>query len=83
MSANGRSMTSKVMDEAVELAIEERSPFPDRSFFVDADGPGVGSAILRAAGEGYAVVLVAEDGSSRILEPGREVEPSPFGSSTA
>lgn len=73
MSTNGGSMASKVMDEAVELAIEERSPFPDRSFFVDADGPGLGSAILRAAGEGYAVVLVAEDGSSRILEPGREV----------
>lgn len=75
MSANGRSMASKVMDEAVELAIEERSPFPEHSFFVDAGAPSIGKQILQAAGEGYAVVLVAQDGSSRVLEPGREIAP--------
>jgi hypothetical protein len=75
MSPNGRSMASKVMDEAVELAIEERSPFPDQSFFLDADVPNIGKEILRAVSEGYAVVLVAEDGTSRVLEPGRKIEP--------
>lgn len=68
-------MASKVMDEAVELAIEEKSPFPDRSFFLDVDVPNIGREILRAVSEGYAVVLVAEDGTSRVLESGRKIEP--------
>jgi hypothetical protein len=69
MSTNGRSMASKVMDEAVDLAIEERSPYPDRSAFIDADTSDTGKEIFLAAGEGYAVVLVSADGSTLVLYP--------------
>ncbi len=70
MSAdNGKSPAARVMDEAVELAIEERSPYPEKSAFVDADEPYVGIEIRRAADEGRAVVLVAADGSTRTLLP--------------
>jgi hypothetical protein len=68
-------MASKVMDEAVDLAIEEKSPYPERSAFIDADTLDTGKEIFLAADEGYAVVLVAADGSSRVLEPGRKIEP--------
>jgi hypothetical protein len=69
MSTNGKSMASKVMDEAVDLAIEERSPYPERSAFIDADTSDTGKEIFLAAGEGYAVVLVSSDGSKLILHP--------------
>jgi hypothetical protein len=69
MSTHGRSLASRVMDEAIELAIEERSPYPERAFFVDADTPTTGKEIIMAAKEGYAIVLVAGDGSKLILHP--------------
>jgi anti-sigma factor RsiW len=69
MGENGRSMASRIMDEAIELAIEEKSPYPERSAFIDADAPGAAKEIWRAAGEGYAVVLVASDGSTKVLQP--------------
>ncbi|MGN6201683.1 MAG: hypothetical protein ACTHNY_04695 [Solirubrobacterales bacterium] len=69
MSTQGKSMASKAMDEAVELAIEERSPYPDRSAFIDADTPDTAKEISLAADEGYAIVLVSGDGSKRILQP--------------
>lgn len=59
----------RVMDEAIELAIEERSPYPERAAFVDADEPYAGEEIRRAADEGRAVVLVSADGSTRTLFP--------------
>lgn len=62
-------MASKVMDEAVDLAIEERSPYPERSAFIDADTSDTGKEIFLAAGEGYAIVLVSADGSTLILNP--------------
>ncbi len=34
---NGRSPAAKVMDEAIDLAIEGRSPYPERAAFIDAD----------------------------------------------
>jgi hypothetical protein len=49
------------------LAIEERSPYPDRAVFINADGPRTGIAIRRALDEDRAVVLVSADGSTRIL----------------
>ncbi len=64
-----RSPAARVMDEAIELAIAERSPYPERAAFVDADGPSVGAQIRRAADEDRAVVLVASDGSTRTLLP--------------
>lgn len=63
------SPAARVMDEAIELAIEERSPYPEKAAFIDADQPTVGAQIRRAADEGYAVVLVAADGSTRTLLP--------------
>jgi hypothetical protein len=64
---NGDSPAVRVMKEAIELAIEERSPYPERAVFINADGPRTGVAIRRAVDEDRAVVLVAADGSARIL----------------
>ncbi len=68
---NGRSPAARVMDEAIDLAIEGRSPYPDRAAFIDADAPLAGHEIKRAADEGLPVVLVAADGSSQVLMPVR------------
>lgn len=57
------------MDEALDLAIKGRSPYPEKAAFIDADEPGVGHAIERAADQGLSVVLVSADGSTRILNP--------------
>lgn len=75
MSENGKSVASAAMDEAIELAIEGNSPYPARATFLDADAPYAGKEIVRAGDEGMTVVLVAEDGTSRVLEPGRKIEP--------
>lgn len=64
-----RSPAAKVMDEAIDLALEGRSPYPERAAFIDADTPSAGHDIERAADEGLAVVLVSADGSSRVLKP--------------
>ena len=69
-SNNGQSPASKLMDEAIELAIEGRSPYPDEATFIDADEALAGWWIKRVADEGLPVVLVAADGSARILTPG-------------
>lgn len=44
-----RSPAAKVMDEAIDLAIEGRSPYPQKAAFIDADAPRAGHAIERAA----------------------------------
>lgn len=64
-----RSPAAKVMDEAIELAIEDNSPYPERAAFIDADAPSAGQEIERAADDGLSVVLVSADGSTRILRP--------------
>jgi hypothetical protein len=66
---NSRSRAAKVMDEAIDLAVEGRSPYPERAAFIDADTPQAGHEIRCAADEGRSVVLVAADGSSRVLKP--------------
>ncbi|HEU5254246.1 MAG TPA: hypothetical protein VFU16_13075 [Solirubrobacterales bacterium] len=66
---NRRSPAAQVMDEAIELAIEGHSPYPERAAFIDADTASAGHEIKRAADEGLPVVLVAEDGSTRVLMP--------------
>jgi hypothetical protein len=63
-----RSPVAKVMDEAIDLAIEGRSPYPERAAFVDAGAPSAGHDIERAADEGLSVVLVSADGSTRVLK---------------
>jgi hypothetical protein len=55
------------MDEAIELALEGRSPYPERASFVDADAPRLADAIAAAADEDRAVVLCYSDGTRRIL----------------
>ena len=69
MSAQRESPVSKVFDEAIELAIEERSPYPEKSMFLDADSPVLDRLMREAADEGSAVVLVSADGSTEIRMP--------------
>jgi hypothetical protein len=64
-----RSPASKVMNEAIELGIEERSPYPERSAFVDADTPHTQQTMERAAKDGYSIVLVSPDCSTRVIAP--------------
>lgn len=66
-TSSGDSPAMRVMEEAIDLAIEERSPYPDRAVFINADGPRTGAAIRRAIDEDRAVVLVSADGSARVL----------------
>jgi hypothetical protein len=54
------------MDEAIELELEGRNPYPKRAMFLDADEPGLGEAIGEAADEGLAVVLCYTDDTRRI-----------------
>lgn len=68
-AGSNRSPAAKVMDEAIELAIEGRSPYPERAAFIDSGTPSAGHDIERAADEGLAVVLVSTDGSTRVLRP--------------
>jgi hypothetical protein len=69
MSEARHSPAARVMDEAIDLAIEGRSPYPERAAFIDADAAEAGVEIKRAADQGLAVVLVAADGSTRTLTP--------------
>ena len=63
------SLAAIAMTEAIELDINEgRTLYPDRSRFVNAEGPNVGHAIAEAADEGRAVVLCFVDGTRRIVE---------------
>jgi hypothetical protein len=64
-----RSPASRVMDEAIELAIEGRSPYPERAEFIDVNEPAAGAMIALAADQGRAVVLVSADGAVRTLVP--------------
>jgi hypothetical protein len=64
-----RSPAAQVMRRAIELAVEERSPYPEKAAFIDAGEPSTGEEIRKAADEGRAVVLVAADGSTRTLLP--------------
>jgi hypothetical protein len=63
------SPASRLMDEAIELAIEEKAPYPEHSMFLDADTPYTEREMKRAAKEGCSVVLVSPDLSTRIVKP--------------
>lgn len=65
------SPAGRVMSEALDLAIEERSPYPDRAIFLDSDVPLAvrRPEMERAAKEGLSVVLVSSDLSTRVLSP--------------
>lgn len=63
------SPAGKVMDEAIELAIAEESPYPEQAFFLDAHTPHAEREMERVARDGYSVVLVSPDGSIQIIAP--------------
>lgn len=69
------SAAGRLMYEAIDLAMEDKSPFPDRSTFIDADTPAMSREIEAAIGEGQSAVVVSADGSSRVISPG-ESSPS-------
>lgn len=64
-----RSPAAGAAHEAIELAIQGRSPYPEKAMFIDADDPHAGAQIKTAADEGKAIVLVDKDGSTRVLRP--------------
>jgi hypothetical protein len=66
-SYKGNSPAGRVMNEAIELDIEGRSPYPKKATFIDADTPYVSSEIRRAVANGNAIVLVEADGSTLTL----------------
>jgi hypothetical protein len=68
------SPVARVFDEAIELAIQECSPYPERALFVDADSSCLGAEIKRSFDEGRAVVLVYMDGGTRTLQPEPRVD---------
>ncbi|MGC1851360.1 MAG: hypothetical protein WA687_02840 [Solirubrobacterales bacterium] len=57
------------MDEALDLAIEGKSPYPDRSTFIDADTPRTDREITAATEEGQSAVVVSANGNARVLSP--------------
>jgi len=63
----------RAMNEAIELGILGNSPYPERAAFVDADSSHAGLEIKQYADEETPVVLVAADGSSRVLMPGAAI----------
>jgi hypothetical protein len=63
------SPASKVMDEAIELAIAEESPYPEKAMFVNADTPHTDREINYAAQQGHSVVLVSPAGDIQIIAP--------------
>lgn len=63
------SPAAGAMHEALELAMEDKSPFPDRSTFIDAGTPETGSAIRAAAEEGQHAVVVSPGGGTRVVSP--------------
>jgi hypothetical protein len=70
MSENGeRSPAGKAMNEAIELAIAGKSPYPESAAFLDAGTPYTEREMAQAFGEGFAVVLVSPDGSTRVVRP--------------
>ena len=69
VSANGQSPAGRVMDRAIELNLEGRSPYPDRALFLDADCENSQLYINDALRDGCAVILVAADESTTIIHP--------------
>jgi hypothetical protein len=81
VSADGvLSPASKLMDKAIEIAIEERSPFPEHAGFVDADTPHTEESMRWVAEKGASVILVWPDMTSQVIEPEEIIgeRPPPF-----
>lgn len=71
------SPASKVMDEAIELAIAEESPYPEQALFLNTDIPSADRdrEMERAARDGYSVVLVSPEGDVQIIAPEEIIGP--------
>jgi hypothetical protein len=67
---------SRLMDEAIELAIKDKSPYPSPALFLDHDAPSLADQIAEAFDENVSVVLVWPDLSARVLQPGDRI-PAP------
>jgi hypothetical protein len=73
----GRAMRSKpidtpaakAMDEAIRLAIEGDSPYPECGMFIDEGMPYTKQEMDIAAEEGFPAILVSPDGSFRTVWP--------------
>ncbi|HEV7942818.1 MAG TPA: hypothetical protein VGP17_08475 [Solirubrobacteraceae bacterium] len=48
---------AKAMGEAIELAIDERSPYPEKAALIDAHEPYIGEEIRHTADEGCCLRL--------------------------
>jgi hypothetical protein len=59
---------SSAWSAAIELGVQERSPYPDGALFLDADAPELGRTLARALDESHAVVLCYADGARRIVQ---------------
>lgn len=70
-----QSPASKVMDEAVELAIAEESPYPEQCAFVNAGTPHTESQMESAARRGSSIVLVSPEGGIQVIPPEEVVSP--------
>jgi hypothetical protein len=66
-SNSTKSPAARALDEAIELKLRGRSPYPETCDFIDADAPHAGVLVARAADAGRAVALVSADGSTRVL----------------
>jgi hypothetical protein len=67
---------SKLMGEAIELAIKDRSPYPSPALFLDYDVPDLAACIAEAFAEGISIILVWPDLSAHVLQPGERI-PAP------
>lgn len=66
---NHTSPALKALEEAIDLDLEGRSPYPEKASFINAGTPYVDEQIERAFAKGSAAVLVSADGSTQILLP--------------
>jgi hypothetical protein len=75
-STNVGSPADRLFDMAIELAIKDQSPYPNRASFVNHDAPNLAEQLAEAFDNDCAVILVWPDLSSRVLRPGDQV-PAP------
>ncbi len=63
------SPAGRALSEALDLAMEGRSPYPDKSTFIDADKPETNREVRGAAREGQHAVVVSPGGGTRVMSP--------------
>ncbi len=63
------SPAGQALSEALDLAMEGRSPYPDKATFIDADKPETNREVKGAAREGQHAVIVSPSGRTRVMSP--------------